>query len=115
MGVEFIEKTAKSFKKRWDRGRGDLATSDLLTRAPTKAERTFTADIKPGIALKKGDKLTVESSGGRLVASLGFTECARADAPPTALVQAVEARQGIAQGTVSEIYELAGVADISLC
>jgi hypothetical protein len=45
----------------------------------------------------------------------GFTEVARFSSPPSNLLQAVEASCGIAKGTVEQVHDLAGVAEISLC
>ncbi len=115
MGADFIEKATPTFKKSWDRERLQLATADLFTRLPTSNTRSFAAHISGESALSKGDKLTVEKIRGALVLTRGHTEIARSDNPPLELVQAVEARCGIAQGTVDEVYDAAGVADISLC
>ena len=86
-----------------------------FTRTPSCASRTAAADIVPDQCLQVGEQLTVEIEAGILVARRGNAEVARFTAPPVELVQAVEAACGIAKGTVEQVHELAGVAEISLC
>jgi len=107
MGADFLEKAAPSFQKCWDQGRLDLMNEDLLTRLPTAKTRSFPA--------KKGDKITVDKVGETLVATRGLTEVARCDDPPAQLLEALAANCGVAQGTVDEVHELAGIAEISIC
>lgn len=115
MGVAFIEKAAPTFKKSWDRARVELATAGLFTRAPVCAVRIAAAEIVGNATLHTGDHLVVELEGGGLVALRGNVEVARFTKPSAELVNAVRDSYGIAKGTVEQIHELAGVAEISLC
>jgi hypothetical protein len=115
MGVDFIERAAPTFKKCWDRGRLELVNDDLLARLPTTKLRSFDAQMSIAGSLKKGEKITVERIGKALVATRGHTEVARCENAPAELFDAIEANYGIAQGTVFEVHELAGIAEISIC
>jgi hypothetical protein len=65
--------------------------------------------------LKKGEKYTVEKVGRALVVTRGHVEIARSNNAPAELIDAVEAQGNIAQAVVEEVYDVARVADISLC
>lgn len=115
MGADFVEKATRSFKKSWDRERVALATDDLFTRQPERAARTAAAEITGNASLEVGEKVTVEREAGGLIARRGLDEIARFSNPPLALVKAVENSCGVAIGTVEDVHDLAGVAEISLC
>lgn len=115
MGADFVEKATPTFKKSWDRARVALATADLFTRAPSCAVRTATAEIVGNAKLHIGDQLTVEREGEGLVALRGNFEVARFTKPAAELVKAVRDSCGVAKGVVEQVYDLAGVAEISLC
>ena len=115
MGSDFIEKATPTFRKSWDRARTALATADLFTNSPSSAPRTAAAEIIGKAQLEVGDRLTVEAQDGALVARRGNRDVARFTNPAPALVQAVEQSCGVAKGTVEQVHDLAGVAEISLC
>lgn len=115
MGVEFIRKAAKPFKKHWDKSRRDLATADLFTRQPACAGRSAPFDLQQNVTLHVGDTVMVEAQGATLVARLSLTLVGRTDNPPTTLLRAVQDSCGIAKGTIEHIHSLAQVAEITLC
>lgn len=115
MGDDFLRKTAKSYRKSQDRARAELATSDLLTRSPDKATCTGAFDIAPHAQLTPGERVVVEPDGAQLVAKQGLNEVARARAPSESLRNAVKDSCGIGGGTVEQVHQQAGVAEISIC
>jgi hypothetical protein len=115
MGADFCEKAAPRFKKCWDNGRLDVVTKDLFTRLPTTNSRAFEADLIGSASLTKGEKVTIDKVGKSLIVSRGHTELARCDDAPSVMVEAIEANCGIAQGSVDEVHEMAGVVEISIC
>lgn len=115
MGADFLEKATPQFEKCWDNGRLDLVTQDLFTRLPTTRSRSFAAELQGSASLKKGEKLTIDKVGKTLVATRGHTELARCEEPASELIDAIEANCGLAQGTVDEVHELAGIVEISIC
>jgi hypothetical protein len=115
MGADFARKAAKTFERSWDNGRVALATADLRTRPANCGPRAVAAEILAGVTLSQGEFVTVERSESALIARRGLTEVAQFNSPPPELVSAVDASCGVAKGTVEQIHEMAGVAEISLC
>jgi hypothetical protein len=115
MGADFLEKAAPQFKKCWDRGRLDLVTQDLFTRLPTTKSRAFDAVLSGSAPVKKGDKVTIDKVGKKLLVSRGHTELARCEDAATELIDAIGSNCGVAQGTVDEVHEMAGIVEISVC
>jgi hypothetical protein len=115
MGADFLEKATQQFEKCWDNGRLDLVAQDLFTRLPTIKSRSFAAVLQGSPSLEKGEKLTLDKVGSALIAMRGHTELARCDDASAELIDAVEANCGIAQGTVEEVHDLAGIVEISVC
>lgn len=115
MGADFIERISHSYRKTMDRARARLATSDLLANETACAARTAVADIVAGQSLQAGEQITVEIENGRMVGRRGLTEVARFSSPPPDLVRAIEDSCGVAKGTVEQVHDIAGVAEISLC
>jgi hypothetical protein len=115
MGVEFIRKSAKTFKKSWDWHRVSLATPTLFTQQPTCVARTIAADMASGASLQTGEAVTVQLSGTDLVAMRGLSEVAYFVDPPLDVVSAVQESYGVASGTIEQINNIAGIVEISIC
>jgi len=115
MGIEFIRKKAKTYRRRWDIGRRDLGTADLFTKEPTCVARLLPFDLAHSADIQVGNVVIVEASGGILVARVGLNEIARAEHPPSEILSAVQNSCGIAKGTIEQVHGLARVAEISLC
>ena len=92
-----------------------MATADLFTRQPECAARSVAAEITGNASLEVGERLTVEPDGEGPVARRGIVEVARFPNPSPALVKAVKSSCGVASGTVEDVHDLAGIAEISLC
>jgi hypothetical protein len=90
-------------------------TADLLTRLPTTKLRSFNAEISVDGSLKKGETVNVDKIGNALSVSRGHIELARCEDPQAELIEAVGANRGIAQGTVLEVHEIAGIVEIFIC
>lgn len=115
MGVDFLERTKKTFKRSWDRERVALATPDLLRREPGCAGVSVAGDIVEGAEVETGEKLTVELAARGLIARRGLTEIIRIPDAAPEIVEAVRQACGVAVGTVEQVHEPAGVAEISIC
>ena len=115
MGVDFLERAKKTFKRSWDRERVALATPDLLRREPGCAGVSIAGDIVPGAEVEPGEKLTVELAPRGLIARRGLTEVVRMPDAAPEIVEAVRQGCGVAVGTVEQVHEPAGVAEISIC
>ena len=115
MGLDFLEKTNKSIRKKWDRVRVELGTADLFRRSPERAGCSAAYDMVANARLTAGEVLTVEASGTSLVARRGLNVVAQASAPPPQILQAIKDSYGIAKGTVEQVHEVAGVVEILSC
>lgn len=115
MGLDFIRKAAKPFRKALDQSRIDLGTPDLFSRNPECAPRAYAARIRPNRKLNPGDELGVRFQADRIVAQRGADIVAEFDSPPRELVEALKASHGEACGTVTEVYEVADTAEITVC
>lgn len=115
MGLDFVRKAAKSFRKGLDQSRVDLGTPDLFTRKPDCEPRGYAATIRTNKNLTPGEELCIRFHDGKIVAQRGMDIVAEFVAPPTELVTALGNSYGEACGTVREIYEIAGTAEIAVC
>jgi hypothetical protein len=115
MGVDFLERAKKAFRRSWDRERVALATPDLLRREPGCAGVSVAGDIVEGVEVTPGDRLTVELAPRGLIARRGLTEVVRMPQAPPDVVEAVRQAHGAAPGTVGQVHEPAGVAEITIC
>ena len=115
MGADFIEKISKTIRHSWDHQRVALATSDLLTRQPENGGRSVVGDIIGDPQLAPGDRLVVEKDDDGLVARRGLTDVVRISAPPADVLRGIEESCGAGVGTVDQVHDQAGVAEISIC
>jgi hypothetical protein len=115
MGADFIEKISKTIRHSWDRQRVALATSDLLTSQPECAGRSVVGEIIGEARLARGDKLVVERDEDGLIARRGLTDMVRITAPPHDVLRGIDESCGAGVGTVDQVHDQAGVAEISIC
>lgn len=115
MGIDFLERAGKSIKRSWDRQRVALATSDLLTMQPKCAARSVVAEIINDARITPGEKLTVEKDATGLIARRGLTGVLRIVDAPAEIMRGIEQSCGVAVGTVEQVHDQAGVAEISVC
>ena len=115
MGIEFIRKAAKPFRRLWDEGRKALGTAGLFTEQPTPEGRSAPFDLAPDASLNVGDVVVVEAEGESLIARQRLHEVARIINPPAELLQAVQQSSGVAKGTIDQVHMLSRVAEISVC
>lgn len=115
MGVDFVRKAAKSFHKGLDRARIELATPDLFTQQPNCEPRSYVAEIFPGKKLNPGEEVGVHHQDGKIVVIKGLEPVANFLMPTAELLQGLEDSYDEAYGTVEEVYEDAGIAEITVC
>lgn len=115
MGVDFIQKTKRSFEKHLDVQRAKLGTSDLFTREPMETCQAVAAELRPGATAREGQELTAEISGKSLILRQGLTTVAVVSAPPAAIIQAVEESCGLATAVVEHVHEISGMIEVTLC
>lgn len=116
MGIDFIRRTAPTFRKAWDRRRVELCTPDLLTRPIAEGSRTIIAEMVGRKTLRGGDEFIFERSPGsaELLGRIGMEIVARAASAPKEIVSAVEAGAGVARAKVEKVHKLSGLVEVSL-
>ena len=115
MGLEFIEKAGSSFHKGLDRKRAQLATPTLFTQQPRSKPRVYAANLHPGSKTHDGEQLGVRQHCGKVLVMRGIDPIATIENPPPELLEALIESYDEACGVVQHVYEMAGVAEISLC
>lgn len=115
MGLDFIRKAAKSFHKGLDQSRIDLGTPDFFTRKPDCEPRGYAVTIRANRKLRPGEDFSVRLQDGKIVAQRGMDIVAEFDSPPAELDEALKESWGEACGTVTEVYDIADTAEITVC
>lgn len=115
MGLDFVRKAAKSFKKGLDNSRVELGTPTLFTREPDSKPRAYVARTLREVELVPGEELGVRLDNGRIVVRRGMDVVAELEAPPSGLVEALRESHNEASGTVVEVHEIADTAEIAVC
>ena len=115
MGVDFINRTKKQFKKGLDRSRVELATPKLFSRTPDHQPRSYKARVRSGCALSADEMVGVRLiEGNQVVAVDGLDVVADVASPSEELVEALRESHGEACGTVLTVHEMAAVAEIEV-
>lgn len=115
MGVDFIRKCAKTFRKSWDQHRVDLATRDLFTREPLCISRAVLAkDLGVG-RLTPGMPVTIRVDDSGLVALNETVAVARLIRPAPSLIAAIQDGGGYASGVVGPKQGQSDVIEITIC
>ena len=115
MGIDFIRKAAKSFRKGLDRRRIELATPNLFTQKPSVAPRAYAAQLRNEATVGVGEKLGVRLDGQNVLATRGLERVAVFKSPSADLKNALSASFGEASGTVQTVHSVSRIAEITVC
>jgi hypothetical protein len=115
MGIDFIRRSAPSFRKGLDRRRVELGTPDLFSRKLEGRPRAYAASMQNGERLAEGDKLCVCLKDNQVVALRGLCPVAQIRNPPAELVTGLKASFGEACGVVQVVHVKACIAEITVC
>ncbi len=114
MGIDFIQKTKKSFLKSLDRQRARRNTPDLFIQDPSESPRSYLLNLKHGHQLKKDDQVLVcLGPDNQVLAMDGSNEIGEFQKPPDELREALQ--EFDACGTVAIVYEDQFMAEITVC
>ncbi|MEJ1961765.1 MAG: hypothetical protein WDO56_09535 [Gammaproteobacteria bacterium] len=114
MGVDFMQRSAPSFKKAWNNGKIELATPCLFTRQPGTRARSVLAQASPGGQPASGASVTVMCDDAGLVVLSGTHAIGRIGSPPSDELKRINEAGGIALGTVGEIHPISETFDVEL-
>lgn len=115
MGVDFIKKCAKGFKKSWDRAKLDLAAPNLFKHDLQLAPRTYCASLSPGTDSPPGREFLLRMEGSDLRLYDGTSPVGSIKGTPISLVAAVKSDGcGVAVARVVRVHEFSGAVDVSV-
>ena len=115
VGVDFINRIKKPFKKGLDRARVELATPHLFTKEPNHQARSYKASIVEGESISEHDTLNVRlMEKNQVVALKGLNVVAELESPPGDLIEGLRESHGEGCGTVLVVHALASVAEIEV-
>src|ERR1700741_667489 len=106
MGLDFIRRVARSFKKSWTGGATALSQPTLFTKYPECRSRSVVASIDDGASLEIGGAYAVHVDGRSLCLVKETAKVATAHTPPPDLFSAIKDSGGCALGRVSKINPL---------
>lgn len=112
MGNDFISKAAKAFKKSWSKGQQKISGTDLFTIFPEHTTVTVKATPCDGHTFETGAKYTLELIAGGFDVYRETQIVGRCPNPAQSILIAVERCGGKALGTVDNVYNLTGNADL---
>lgn len=114
MGVDFIRKRAKVFRRSWDRHRLELCQRTLFTKEPSWITDSAVAKAISPHSASLGEQVIVRAEASSLVAVREMLVVATFINPPPELLETVANGGGYAVGTISRISS-EGIMEISVC
>ncbi len=114
MGTDFLQRVGKTLKRSWDHGRITIAERDLFSRELLSSGRGVTAEVVQGVTLTKGDTVTAEVEGGKLVFRRGLTVVACNENPTPAVTSLIRDAHNVRPAIVNVVHAMAGIAEIEI-
>jgi hypothetical protein len=114
MGIDFIKKAAKSFKRSWDRGRTELAQPNLFQNNPKLEPSAIAAHPAPGHEFKAADEYVARPSGDKLYLYCGEKCVGEAPHATKDALNAISQAGNVALAKVVKTHPISGTADITL-
>ncbi len=114
MGLDFIRRAARTFKKSWSKGAASLAQPTLFTKYPECRSRSVVAAIHSGAQLEPNASYAVHVDGEALRIVKEVTPIATGVTPPPDLFAAVKGAGGCALGRITKINPLSGTANVEI-
>ncbi len=114
MGVDFIA-GKKNFQKGWDREEALLNCSDLFRVQPTSKARQIEGELREQASAEVAEELIIRRlEDGSVVACRMNQVIADFPNPPSDIVTALEASNGVACGTIENVGLFGGTIRVSL-
>ena len=117
MGLDFICRTKRSFRKGLDSWRVQLATPPLFLQSVTETPRSYSVTLngRAHTLEENAEVLVCLKEHEKIVIMKGMDEIGLFIAPTKELVEALKTCGGEACGIVEVLHEKALVAEISVC
>jgi hypothetical protein len=116
MGLEWINKTSKTFVRSVARGRSHILTPRLLDPSVNQIRRSFEANLSTGHEMVPGKRIYLRIQNG-CITLLNTDERVIGESaqPPQWLLQHIGAcPEGTTIGVINGVNEFGGTADVSL-
>ena len=117
MGIDFVVRQTKAFKRSWDRGLDYLKTPDLFTQQPEEQQRTYSVTPRNDHEFKAGQQCILRVLDGQTDIQVYFEamHIGSINSPPSRLVNAIDVHgSSVAMGTVNTVHPISGIADITV-
>lgn len=114
MGVEFVDKVKRKFKKKIDRDAVDLNTSNLFTQMPGEPARTISIKLNENCTVREGESLILQSNGSVIVARRENSILGQADQIDQDTAAAFAESSGVACGQVHTFFPISMIAEVIL-
>ncbi len=116
MGIEWINRTDKTYRRSLARGRSYILTPSLHDPNVRHIERSFQARVSDDHEIAPGKKVLVKAEDGRItLLDTNERVIGQSDHVPDWLVQHVgSCPQGVTLGVIDEFNVLGGTADVSV-
>jgi len=114
MGVDFVDKVKRQFKKKIDRGAVELNTSDLFTKQPGIAQRTIVLTLTDNCSVREGELLILQSSGNELVARRDNMILGHSGPLDQITMDAFAGSCGIACGKVHNFFPISMTVEVTI-
>ena len=113
MGIDFINKTKKTFQKTLDKSLVELGTPDLFTRYPDESPRRYLLTVGEGYQIRKDQHLLICLwEDGKVLALVGLEVVGEFAEPPGELIEALKDRS--ACGKVEVVYQELDMAEVEI-
>ena len=115
LGIEFIEKAAKSHRKGYDQKAAALATPGLFTKPVDAPQRAYSARLAEGQCAAAGEHLVVRQLEDSVTLMRDHTPVATLVDQDAAVGEALSASGGVAGAEVTDVLDISGRLEVTLC
>ncbi len=113
MGIDFLIKTAKPFKRSCQRGFENLKVAYLFDPAVAPTQRSLLAQLDDPTSSAAGKEVIMRLIGSKIVLFFNERKIGDCESPPLPLVEKVrDSVGGLAVGRLEMVHRLSGRADV---
>jgi hypothetical protein len=111
MGLDFLDKTAKGFRRSCRKGFERLKSAYLFDPAVSPIQRSFLARTSDTTCFGPGQEVVLRADEGRITLYHDENPVGVCDAPPEAILQKIR-EAGVALGQLEAIHQFSGSVDV---
>lgn len=115
MGLDFMKRTTKTFKRSWDRGREELKKPRLFDSEVPPATRIISASpVGDHCAIDLGKEYVLRSLPENQIGVYASRSLVATGTPPPQVLAAINNGGGVALGVVIACHPLSGSIDVEI-